>query len=60
MTNATEFQIEGVTLVVYYDRTSRAWWGFYVDQNGDQIGEAWNNVSRDYLLLTRPAVPVAV
>jgi hypothetical protein len=50
----TEFQVApGVTMITYYDRDSRAWWAYYVDAAGNQLGKAWHNASRDYLLIER-------
>jgi hypothetical protein len=47
----------GVFLDVWYDRNGRFWWGRYVDVDGYQIGDAWAENSRDYILIFRPPVP---
>jgi hypothetical protein len=47
----------GVFLDVWYDRNGRFWWGRYVDVHGNQMGDAWAENSRDYILIFRPEVP---
>ena len=46
-----------VLLEVYYDRQTRAWWAFYTDNAGIQIGDAWFGPTRDDVLIFRPATP---
>lgn len=36
---------------VYYERSTRTWWGFWMDQNGNQICEAVFSNSRDGVLI---------
>jgi len=46
----------GVFLDVWYNREGRMWWGRYVDHLDNQIGDAWYDSSRDYILIFRPNV----
>lgn len=46
-----------VSLKLWYDRQTRAWWGAYVDAEGDQLGPAWNSYNRDDVLIFRPDHP---
>lgn len=43
-------------LVVYYDKASRSWFGFYTDNTGHQIGDAWSAPTRDEILIFRPTI----
>lgn len=46
-----------VQLVVYYERSIRAWYAFYTDNEGNQLGDAWFDYSRDNVLIQRPDTP---
>lgn len=46
-----------VTMVVYFSRKNRAWWGYYVDGAGNQLGDAWHSDTRDSVLVHRPPTP---
>lgn len=59
MTKALSVQ-PGVFLDVWYDRHGRTWWGRYVDVDGNQMGSAWFDASRDYVLIFRPSAPSTV
>ncbi|AQW88537.1 hypothetical protein pEaSNUABM50_00011 [Erwinia phage pEa_SNUABM_50] len=26
--------------VIYYDRSTKSWWGYWIDENENQLGEA--------------------
>jgi len=36
---------------VYYDRPTRSWWGYWMDDEGNQVGDAVNAASRDWVLI---------
>lgn len=44
----------GLFLQVWYDKSDRIWYGRYVDAAGNQIGSAWYDSTRDYVLIFRP------
>lgn len=42
--------------VIYFDRGTRAWWGYWTTRDGDQIGDAISAHSRDECLIELGAV----
>ena len=49
-----------VQMVIYYERSARSWYAYYTDNEGNQIGQAWFDCSRDNVLIQRPDIPAAV
>jgi hypothetical protein len=47
----TKLTIWGIKVGVWFDPSLRLWTGVLVNEEGDQIGAAEHNSSRDYLLL---------
>ena len=41
----------GVWLVTWYSRTQGYWWGKYIDAEGNQMGDAWFDRTRDLSLI---------
>jgi len=48
---------QNVWLVRYYDRATRLWWAYYQDSRENQLGDAWADASREYVLIHRPDAP---
>jgi hypothetical protein len=47
-----------VSLNVYYNRPDREWFAFYTERDtGYSIGESWNGLTRDEVLICRPPTP---
>lgn len=36
---------------IYYDRRTRIWWAYWIDERGDQLGDAVDGPSRDLALI---------
>ena len=45
-----------MTWTVYYDRPTQSWWGYWSDEEGNQIGEAVFEHKRDDLLIVLGAL----
>lgn len=43
-----------VELVTYYRSEMQAWYGYYVNKSGDQVGDAWFDFSKEMVLINRP------
>lgn len=58
-TNPKHIQVQkGIFLDIWFSKTERTWWGRYVNAIGDQIGDAWFDKNRDYILIFRPAIDI--
>lgn len=44
---------------VWYDKSQRLWFAWYEDMDGNQLGESWQDVDRDSVLVVRPVEPTS-
>lgn len=40
-----------MSYVIYYDRSSKTWYGYWIDKTGNQLHESINAHTRDQVLI---------